>query len=48
LHREVNISRISPAAWDGGEDAFVQTLTSRPLVPIAISGDGRDPEEGAR
>jgi DNA-binding transcriptional ArsR family regulator len=48
LHREVNISRISPAIWDAGEDPFVKTLTSRPLVPLAMTDNGREPEEGAR
>jgi predicted nucleotidyltransferase len=34
LHREVNITRVTPAVWDLGEDLFVRTLKSRPLVPI--------------
>jgi len=34
LHREVNITRIPPTVWDARQDPFVQTLTSRPLVPI--------------
>jgi Winged helix-turn-helix DNA-binding len=37
LHREVNITRVTPAVWDLGEDLFVRTLTSRPLVPIQIA-----------
>jgi AraC-like DNA-binding protein len=36
LHREVNITRIPPAVWDEGQDPFVKTLTSRPLVPIQL------------
>jgi predicted nucleotidyltransferase len=44
LHREVNITRISPAVWDAGQDAFVKTLTSRPLVPIRLIADGLDGE----
>src|SRR5689334_25018340 len=34
LHREVNITRVTPAVWDLSEDLFVRTLKSRPLVPI--------------
>jgi AraC-like DNA-binding protein len=46
LHREVNITRISPAVWGAGEDPFVRTLTSRPLVPIAVGHEpGQSPEE---
>jgi hypothetical protein len=37
LHREVNITRVSPTAWDLGEDLFVRTLRSRPLVPIVLA-----------
>jgi hypothetical protein len=37
LHREVNITRVSPEVWDRGEDLFVKTLRSRPLVPIALA-----------
>lgn len=36
LHREVNITRIAPAVWDAGEDSFVRTLTSRPLVRLDL------------
>ena len=36
LHREVNLTRIPPDVWDAGQDLFVQTLTSRPLVPIRL------------
>lgn len=45
LHREVNITRISPAIWDAGDDVFVRTLTSRPLVRLdleAARGDATD------
>ena len=41
LHREVNITRVTPAVWDLGEDLFVRTLKARPLVPIAL-----DPVKG--
>jgi len=37
LHREVNLTRISPTVWDAGQDPFVTTLTSRPLVPIRLT-----------
>jgi hypothetical protein len=36
LHREVNITRVTPAVWDQGEDLFVRRLKSRPLVPIVL------------
>ena len=36
LHREVNLTRITPSMWDAGQDPFVKTLTSRPLVPIRL------------
>jgi DNA-binding Lrp family transcriptional regulator len=37
LHREVNITRVLPEVWDRGEDLFVKTLRSRPLVSIALA-----------
>jgi hypothetical protein len=43
LHREVNVTRVTPAVWDQDEDLFVRTLKSRPLVPIAldqVKGEG--------
>jgi DNA-binding transcriptional ArsR family regulator len=43
LHREVNITRVAPRVWDAGDDPFVRTLKSRPLVPIALEGLGTDP-----
>jgi len=36
LHREVNLTRIPPDVWEAGQDPFVKTLTSRPLVPIRL------------
>jgi DNA-binding transcriptional ArsR family regulator len=45
LHREVNITRIAPAVWDAGDDLFVRTLTSRPLVRLDLEtahGDAND------
>jgi AraC-like DNA-binding protein len=36
LHREVNLTRIPPDVWDAGQDLFVQTLASRPLVPVRL------------
>jgi DNA-binding transcriptional ArsR family regulator len=43
LHREVNITRVAPGVWDAGDDPFVRTLKSRPLVPIALEASGTDP-----
>lgn len=51
LHREVNITRIAPAVWDAGDDPFVRTLTSRPLVRLDIEtahGDANDRPAKAR
>lgn len=44
LHREVNVTRISPKIWGAGEDPFVRTLKSRPLVPIVL--DQIEPQPG--
>jgi DNA-binding transcriptional ArsR family regulator len=46
LHREVNLTKVSPATWDTGRDPFVKTLTSRPLVPVHPAGDRRPAREG--
>lgn len=45
LHREVNITRIAPAVWDAGEDPFVRTLTSRPLVRLDLETDHGDTKD---
>ena len=37
LSRDLNIRSISRAVWDSGEDAFVQTLRSRPLVLLDLA-----------
>ncbi|WP_214318489.1 MarR family transcriptional regulator [Nonomuraea sediminis] len=38
LGREVNINRISPAAWtDDTDDPFVASLRSKPLYPLITS-----------
>lgn len=37
LHREVNITRISPVVWDAGDDPFVKTLAARPLVRLDVA-----------
>ncbi len=47
LHREVTITRISPTTWDAGQDPFVTTLRSRPLVPIPLPADQTGPGEDA-
>jgi hypothetical protein len=44
LHREVNITRVRPQAWDDGQDVFVRTVKSRPLVSLPLV---RDPKETA-
>ena len=36
LHREVNVRRISKAIWESGDDAFVKTVRSSPLVPLML------------
>jgi DNA-binding transcriptional ArsR family regulator len=36
LHREVNITRITPQVWGARQDPFVRTLTSRPLVALTL------------
>lgn len=41
LHREVNVTRIAPKVWDAGEDPFVRTLKSRPLIPVPLVEDGQ-------
>jgi DNA-binding transcriptional ArsR family regulator len=43
LHREVNITRVSPEVWDAGDDPFVRTLKLRPLVPLMLEGSGTIP-----
>jgi DNA-binding transcriptional ArsR family regulator len=42
LHREVNITRVSPQAWEDGQDAFVRTVRSRPLVPLTLVRDQKE------
>ena len=34
LHREVNVTRVSPEEWQQAQTPFVATLKSRPLVAI--------------
>lgn len=48
LHREVNITRIAPAVWDAGEDPFVRTLTSRPLVRLDLEPARTDARDRSR
>jgi DNA-binding transcriptional ArsR family regulator len=36
LHREVNFTRVPPEVWEAGQDPFVTTLTSRPLVALRL------------
>ncbi|HET9655460.1 MAG TPA: helix-turn-helix domain-containing protein [Kineosporiaceae bacterium] len=42
LHREVNVTRVAPKVWDAGEDPFVRTLKSRPLIPVPLVEDGQE------
>lgn len=37
LLREVNVRRISAQAWEKGEEAFLKTVRSSPLVPLSLS-----------
>jgi len=43
LHREVNVRRIRPGAWESETDPFVRTVRSRPLVDLRP----RRPEDGS-
>ncbi len=36
LGREVSIRSISPTRWSDGDDPFLRTLRSRPLVALDI------------
>lgn len=40
LHREVNIRRVSPQAWENppASDAFLTSLRARPLVELDLAG----------
>lgn len=38
LRREVNVTRVSPTEWDAADTPFLKTLTSRPLMKLAIHG----------
>lgn len=37
VRREVNIRRISPAAWADDSDPFVRTVKSRPLMELEVN-----------
>ncbi|WP_284534150.1 ArsR family transcriptional regulator [Nocardioides sp. T2.26MG-1] len=37
LRREVNIRRLRRSAWETGQDAFVSTIRSRPLVELRLT-----------
>lgn len=39
LGREVNINTVSEQRWSVASDGFIQTVKSRPLVPISLNGD---------
>jgi hypothetical protein len=37
LGREVNVHRVSRRSWHGhGEDPFLESVRSRPLVPVEL------------
>lgn len=36
LGREVNIRSVSPDRWNAADDTFLQTVKSRPLVPLPL------------
>ena len=36
LHREVNVRRVSVQTWEGGEEAFLKTVRSSPLVRLTL------------
>ncbi len=40
LNLEVNIERVSPVAWQAGEEPFVATLKSRPLIQLSLRREG--------
>lgn len=44
LRREVNIRRVRRSAWEAGDDAFIATIRSRPLVELRTN-DATTPEE---
>jgi len=35
----VQITRVSPAAWEQADDPFVQTVQAKPLVPLTLVGE---------
>ena len=41
LHREVNVRRIAAQTWEKGEEAFLITVRSSPLVPLTL-GDAQE------
>lgn len=40
VRREVNIRRMSPAAWADDSDPFVRTVKSRPLIELDLGDHG--------
>jgi hypothetical protein len=45
LRRQVNIRRVRPRAWRSGQDPFLATVRSRPMVELGIH-HGSGAEEG--
>lgn len=44
LRREVNIRRVRRSSWEAGDDAFLATVRSRPLVELRLNVTA-DPDE---
>lgn len=47
LRREVNVRRLRRSTWEAGQDPFVTTLKSRPLVLLRIDAISKDDGEVA-
>lgn len=43
LGREVNVTFVSPERWASSEETFLAGLRDRPLVPLALAGQGPRP-----
>ena len=37
LHREVNVRRVSAQTWESGDEAFLKTVRSSPLVQLTLN-----------
>jgi predicted nucleotidyltransferase len=43
LGREVNVTIVSPEAWEGAESGFLQQVRERPLVPVHLVDSNEQP-----